>query len=105
LGRHPEVQQIANTTFQDRHPNIPPLAFKPQRRTIQPPTTQAAYGKLLADNGCCTNIRGHRTNIQGRRPVLEVKQPILSHVDRVDNLAALATKDCYQRHASNKITL
>ena len=62
LFRHPE--QTANTTFRDRHPDVPPLALEPRRRMTRPPTAQAAQGKPLADHG-------RRTNIRDRRPGLK----------------------------------
>jgi hypothetical protein len=88
----PRSAQI--TTFRDRHPDVPPLADKPQRRTTQPPAAQTAQGKLLVDHG-------RRTDIRGRRPGLKVTPPLLRGVDRADNLAALATQDCHPIHASN----
>jgi hypothetical protein len=73
-GRHPDVhllhdaQRTANTTFQDRHPDVPPLALEPPHRTTQPLATHAAQGRPLADHG-------RRTNIWGRRLGLKVKPP------------------------------
>ena len=55
-SRHAE--QTANTTFRDRHPDVPPLAHEPQRRRSQPPAAPATPGKPLADHGRRTNIRG-----------------------------------------------
>jgi hypothetical protein len=98
-GRHPDIQlfchaqQTANIIFRDCHPDVPPLALEPQRRTNQPPATRAAQGKLLADHGRCTKIRG-------RRPGLKVRPPPLRRIDRADNLVAPATQDCHPSHVN-----
>jgi hypothetical protein len=91
---HDTRPRSSQTTFRDRHPDVPPLADEPQRRTTQPPAAQAAQGKLLIDHG-------RRTDIRGRRPGLKVTPPPLRGVDRADNLAAQATQDCHPIHASN----
>jgi hypothetical protein len=67
VSKHPAQRA---STFRDRRPDVPPLKLEPQRRTTQPPTAQAAPGKLLVDHG-------RRTNIRGRRPGLKVKLPHL----------------------------
>jgi hypothetical protein len=61
-GRHPGIQliyhtqQTTNTTFRDRHPDVPPLELEPQRRTTQSPSAQVALRKSLVDHGRHTNI-------------------------------------------------
>jgi hypothetical protein len=98
---HDTSPRSSQTTFRDRHPDVPPLAYEPQRRTTKPPAAQAAQRKLLVDHGRRTNIRGRRTNIRGRRPGLKVTPPLLRGVDQANNLTALATQDCHPIHASN----
>jgi hypothetical protein len=93
-GVEPRQSRSSQTTFRDRCPDLPPLADEPQRRTTQPPTAQAAQGKLLIDHS-------RRTDIWGRRPGLKVTPPPLRGVDRADNLATLATQDCHPIPASN----
>ena len=69
-GRRPDIQlirhaeQITNTTFRDRRPDVPPLTLEPRRRTTRPPAAQAAQGKPLVDHGCRTNIRGRRLGLK-----------------------------------------
>jgi hypothetical protein len=47
-GRRPDIQLLhhaertANTTFRDRHPDVPPLTLEPRRCTTRPPAAQAA---------------------------------------------------------------
>jgi hypothetical protein len=91
---HDTRPRSSQTTFRDRHPDVPPLTNEPRRRTTQPPAAQTAQRKLLVDHG-------RRTNIRGRRPGLKVTPPLLRGVDRADNLTALATQDCHPIHVSN----
>jgi hypothetical protein len=88
---HTRQGREAHTTFRDRRPDVPPLAVEPQHRTTQPPTAQAAQGKLLVDHG-------RHTNIRGRRPGLKVQPPSLGRVDRADHTAAQAAQHRHPSH-------
>ena len=71
--RRPDIQlfrnaeRTANTSFRDRHPDIPPLALDPRRRTTQPPAAKAAPAKPLTDHSRRTNIRGRRPGLKANR--------------------------------------
>jgi hypothetical protein len=93
LLRHP--QRTTNTTFRDRHPNIPLLALRQWCHRTQPHIAQAEQGKLIPNNGrLCQHLR----------PLAWTKShpPSETHIDRDDNLAALARQDCHPSQPSHK---
>ena len=94
--RHPaellhHAERTANTTFRDRHPDVPPLALEPRRCTTRPPAAQAARSKPLADHS-----PPHQH--PGPPPRRKSQPPPLRRVNRVDNLVAQATQDRHPSH-------
>jgi hypothetical protein len=101
-GRRPDIHQLhyakqtTNTTFRDRHPDIPPLALEPRRRTTQPPAVQN-----------CTEKTARRPQPPHQHPEPpprpKSQPPPLRRVNRADNLAALATQDRHPSHAKKPL--
>jgi hypothetical protein len=64
----------SQTTFRDHHPDVPPLADEPQRRTTQPPAAQAAQETACRPRpphrhpGPPPRPKSHTTSPEGCRP-------------------------------------